>query len=145
MILFDTNVISELMKSDRHRAVEDWLDLQVPETLYASSISLAETVYGIERLPDGRRKSSLWTAMETVFERQFSGRIVAFDEHAARAYGRLVAAAGAKGKSILIADGQIAAIAKVHGFTIATRDTAPFEAAGIPVIDPWMLSSGGGL
>jgi predicted nucleic acid-binding protein len=61
------------------------------------------------------------------------------DDRAARAYGMLLAAARAEGKSVLMADGQIAAIAAVQGFTIATRDTAPFEAAGIPVIDPWMM------
>lgn len=139
MILFDTNVISELMKSDRFRAVEDWLDLQRPETLYASSISLAEIVFGIEKLPEGRRKSDLRSVMESIFALQFENRILPFDERAARAYGIITAAARTKGKAILIADGQIAAIALAHGFTIATRDTAPFEAAGVRVINPWML------
>lgn len=139
MILVDTNIISELMKNDRHRAVEDWLDLQSSETLYTSSISLAEIVFGIERLPDGRKKSWLRSIMEDVFDRQFIGRTLPFEERAARAYGKIVASAAAKGRSILIADGQIAAIALVHGFTVATRDTAPFEAAGIPVINPWVL------
>lgn len=139
MILVDTNIISELMKNDRHRAVEDWLDLQSPETLYTSSISLAEIVFGIERLPDGRKKSWLQSIMEDVFERQFIGRILPFEESAARAYGKIVASANAKGRSILIADGQIAAIAHIHDFTVATRDTAPFEAAGIPIINPWQI------
>jgi toxin FitB len=139
MILFDTNIISELMKSDRHRSVEDWLDLQASETMYASSISLAEIVFGIERLPDGRRKSNLWAVLENVLARQFGTRILPFDERAAFAYGEIVAAARSRGKTILIADGQIAAIARVHGFAVATRDTIPFEAAGVPVINPWML------
>ena len=139
MIVVDTNVISELMKSDRYRAVEDWLDRQAPSTLYTSSTSLAEVAFGIEKLPDGRRKSQLWSIMEDIFNGEFAGRILPFDEQAARAYGRLVAASRAKGHSILMADGQIAAIAAVHGFTVATRDTAPFEAAGIPVINPWAL------
>jgi predicted nucleic acid-binding protein len=43
----------------------------------------------------------------------------------------------AAGYAIAVADGQIAAIAAAHGFSVATRDTAPFVAAGIPVIDPW--------
>ncbi|TDK37062.1 type II toxin-antitoxin system VapC family toxin [Rhizobium deserti] len=139
MILVDTNVISELMKDDRHRAVEDWLDLQVKERLYAPAISLGEIVYGIEKLPEGNRKSRLRLLMKDIFAYQFTDRVLPFDEQAAYAYGRIVAAARARGKSILIADGQIAAIAEVNGLTVATRDTAPFEAAGVPVIDPWKL------
>jgi toxin FitB len=139
MIVVDTNVISEIPKTAIHRQVQLWLDCQGTETLYATAISLAEITFGIEKLPPGRRKDVLRENMELVFEAYFSRRILAFDEHAARAYGRIIAAARAQGRSILIADGQIAAIAYVHGFTIATRDTAPFEAAGIPVIDPWKL------
>lgn len=77
--------------------------------------------------------------MEEVFMQYFRGRILPFDDRAARLYGISIATARANGRSILIADGQIAAIALAHGFTIATRDTAPFEAAGVPVINPWML------
>ncbi len=139
MILVDTNVISELMKSDRHRDVEDWLDDQAPRHLYASAISLAEIAYGVEKLPDGHRKSWLETAMDRTFLDYFPGRILPFDEHAAKAYGRINAGARATGRSILMAEGQIAAIAFVRGFTVATRDTAPFEAAGLPVINPWRL------
>jgi len=145
MIVVDTNVISEIPKTDIHRHVQAWLDNQQPSSLFATAISLAEIAFGIEKLPEGRRKDVLRQDMEMVFDTYFHGRILPFDEHAARAYGRIIASARAQGRQILIADGQIAAIAKVHGFTIATRDTAPFEAAGIPVIDPWMLSSGGGL
>jgi predicted nucleic acid-binding protein len=77
--------------------------------------------------------------VEHVFSDQFEGRIIPFDERAARAYGQIVAQARSRGRSIQIADGQIAAIAKVHGFTVATRDTSPFEAAGVSVVDPWSL------
>jgi len=139
MIVVDTNVISELMKSDRHRAVEDWLDLQSRSTFYAATTSLAEIAFGIEKLPDGRRKTILRSIMNEVFNRYFLGRILPFDETAARAYGRIVASARTRGRAILMADGQIAAIAQSQHFTVATRDTAPFEAAGVPVINPWMM------
>lgn len=139
MIVVDTNVISELMKSDRHRTVEDWLDRQSPSAFYTASTSLAEIAFGVEKLPDGRRKTILLSIMNEVFDRYFSGRILPFDETAARAYGRIVASARAKGLSILIADGQIASIAQSHHFSVATRDTAPFEAAGVAVINPWMM------
>lgn len=139
MIVLDTNVISEITKLEINPRVEAWLLGQTTGTLFATAVSLAEIMLGIEILPDGRRKSSLRNAMESTFARQFEGRILPLDERAARAYGSIVALARSKGRSILIADGQIAAIAKVHGFIVATRDTSPFEAAGIPVIDPWTL------
>lgn len=140
MIVIDTNVISELMKSDRHRAVEDWLDRQPRSDFYTASTSLAEIAFGVEKLPEGRRKTILRSIMNEVFDRYFSGRILPFDETAARAYGRILASARARGRSILMADGQIASIAQANGLTVATRDTAPFEAAGIAVINPWKVA-----
>lgn len=137
MSILDTNVISEIKKIEIHRGVEDWLHRQEPGALFATAISLAEVMCGIEILPDGRRKSALRSDMERTFAHQFESRILPFDERAAHAYGRIVASARAKGRSILMADGQIAAIARVHGFAVATRDTLPFEAAGVPVINPW--------
>jgi predicted nucleic acid-binding protein len=96
-------------------------------------------MHGIEILPDGQRKAELRRDMEDIFARLFPSRILPFDEHAALTYGRLVASARADGRAILMADGQIASIARIHGFTVATRDTAPFEAAGVPVINPWQM------
>ncbi len=139
MIILDTNVISEAAKPGINRDVETWLNIQPVKMLYATAISLAEISLGIEKLPDGRRKNELRHDMEQIFGRYFGSRILAFDREAAFAYGRLVALARTNGKAILMADGQIAAIAQVQGFTVATRDTAPFEAAGIPVINPWEL------
>jgi hypothetical protein len=48
-----------------------------------------------------------------------------------------MAKAQAAGQAIGMADGLIAAIARTYGMTVATRDTAPFAAAGVSVIDPW--------
>lgn len=137
MIVLDTNVISEVAKRNIHPGVKGWIDRQNRGSLCTTAICLAEALQGIEILPDGKRKAELRADMELVFGLQFSGRILPFDEVAARAYGRIVASARAKGLSILMADGQIAAIAQTNAFAVATRDTAPFEAAGISVIDPW--------
>ncbi len=139
MIILDTNVISEIAKRDIYPGVKAWIDRQVLGTLCTTAISLAEALQGIEILPEGKRKADLRADMELVFGLQFSGRILPFDETAARSYGRIVATARAKGLSILIADGQIAAIAQSHHFSVATRDTGPFEAAGVAVINPWMM------
>lgn len=67
----------------------------------------------------------------------FGSRFLPFDQAAAMAYAPLIGRARASGCLISVADGQIAAIAAVHGFTVATRDTVPFVAAGVPVINPW--------
>jgi predicted nucleic acid-binding protein len=139
MIVLDTNVISEIRRKEIDPGVAKWLLLQAPEKLFATAISLAEAMHGIEILPDGQRKAELRRDMEDIFARLFPSRILPFDEHAALTYGRLVASARADGRAILMADGQIASIARIHGFTVATRDTAPFEAAGVPVINPWQM------
>jgi toxin FitB len=138
MIVLDTNVISEPMKARPNPAVAAWLDRQAAETLYLTATSLSELLCGIELLPDGRRKRSISVALRELLERLFGTRLLVFDREAAVAYAVLVRGARSKGFSISVADGQTAAIAAVHGFAVATRDTAPFLAAGVPVIDPWV-------
>lgn len=137
MIILDTNVVSEPMKRGGNPAVQAWLDQQAAETLYLTAVSLSELMVGVAILPDGRRKEGLDGALNELLARLFGSRILAFDQRAAVAYAPLVCRARAGGRIISVADGQIAAIAAVHGFTVATRDTAPFAAAGVPVINPW--------
>lgn len=137
MIVLDTNVVSEPMKRNGNPAVQSWLDQQAAETLYLTATSLSELLVGIEVLPDSKRKQGLGAAMSELLVILFGSRILPFDQQAAVAYAPLVSRARAGGHLISVADGQIAAIAAVHEFTVATRDTAPFLAAGVPVINPW--------
>ncbi len=137
MIILDTNVISEPMKPNSNPAVQAWLDRQTAETLYLTATSLSELLVGIQILPDGKSKQGLGAALSELIIRLFGSRILPFDQQAAIAYAALVGQAKLNGCIISVADGQIAAIANVCGFTIATRDTVPFVAAGIPVINPW--------
>lgn len=137
MIVLDTNVVSEPIKRRANPAVQAWLDEQAAETLYLTATSLAELLLGIEIMPDGRRKDGLGAALAELVAGLFESRILPFDQRAATAYAPLVGRARADGRILSVADGQIAAIAAVHGFTVATRDTAPFVAAGVPVINPW--------
>lgn len=139
MIILDTNVVSEPMKPDGDRRVRNWLDDQIAETLYLTSISLSELLLGVEVLPDGKRKEGLAGALTDLLVELFGPRILPFDQQAASVYAARVSRARASGRSISMADGQIAAIAAVHGFAVATRDTAPFIAAGVPVINPWEI------
>jgi toxin FitB len=137
MIILDTNVVSEPMKRYGDLAVIAWLDRQAAETLYLTATSLSELLVGIELLPKGKRKQGLADALSNLLGHLFGPRILPFDQASAIAYASLVGHARASGHSISVADAQIAAIAKVHGFTVATRDTAPFLAMGTPLFNPW--------
>lgn len=137
MILIDTNVLSEPLKLAGDASVLNWIDAQNIETLYLSAVSLAELRFGIAALPPGKRRDTLHTSVEQRILPLFIGRILAFDAAASEAYADLRARARAQGQAIAPADGYIAATAKTHGLMVATRDTAPFEAAGLTVINPW--------
>lgn len=136
MILLDTNVVSEAMKPAPDDTVRVWLDEQAAETLYLSSVTIAELMFGIGALPDGKRKEKLADALDGVME-LFADRVLPFDVGAARHYAELAVKARAAGKGFPTPDGYIAAIAASKGFAVATRDTSAFDAAGVEVIDPW--------
>jgi toxin FitB len=139
MILLDTNVVSEAMKPEPNPAVRDWLDEQAAETLYLSSVTIAELMFGIGALPKGRRKDKLAAALDGVLE-VFTDRILPFDIGAARRYADLAVKARAAGKGFPTPDGYIAAIAASREFAVASRDTSAFIAAGLTVIDPWTVA-----
>ena len=140
MILVDTNVISEPLQQAPNARVVAWIDAQVIETLYLSAITVAELRFGAAVLPVGRRRDLLLNRLEKDVLPVFSGRILPFDLDASAAFASLMANARARGKAIGKADGFIAAIAACHGFSIATRDTEPFEAAGLATLNPWDLN-----
>ena len=137
MILVDTNVVSEPMKTRGDPRVVDWLDRQVTETLFISTITVSEILFGVAALPAGRRRSRLGDAFEQEIGRLFEGRILSFDLAAARAYARLMSLARRRGLSLPLADGRIAAVAAANGLAVATRDEAPFRAAGLKTVNPW--------
>ena len=137
MILLDTNVISEPLKLTGDLSVLAWIDAQIIETLYLSTITLAELRFGIAVLPPGKRRDTLHTSLEQRILPLFTDRILPFDAAASESYAMLRARAQANGKAIAPADGYIAATALSHGLIVATRDTVPFEAAGLTVINPW--------
>ena len=135
MILLDSNVVSEAMKPEPHPAVRDWLDAQAAESLFISSVTIAELLFGIGALPKGKRKDRLGRAVEGVME-LFAGRILPFDTDAA-----LAVRARAAGRGFPTPDGYIAAIAAARGYAVASRDTIAFVAARLTVIDPWAARS----
>ena len=124
------------MKPAPDEAVRAWLDEQAAETLFLSSVTIAELMFGIGALPDGKRKERLTEALDGVME-LFADRVLPFDVDAARRYADLAVKARAAGKGFPTPDGYIAAIAATKGFAVATRDNSAFEAANVTVIDPW--------
>ena len=139
MILVDTNVVSEPLRKVPETRVVDWIDAQPMETLYLSAITVAELRFGVASLPAGKRRVALHDNVEARVLPLFAGRVLAFDMAASQVYGELMAKARASGSAIDNADGYIAATAAANGMMIATRDSAPFEAAGVPVINPWVV------
>ncbi|MFS8147941.1 type II toxin-antitoxin system VapC family toxin [Rhizobium sp. BR 249] len=137
MILVDTNVISEPWKPTPDPRVLAWIDAQTIETLYLSAVTVAELRFGIAALPAGKRRTTLHDRLEGDVLPLFEGRVLPFDLSASQAYAALMAQAKAAGKAIGKADGYIAATAAAHSLMVATRDTTPFEAAGVPMINPW--------
>jgi predicted nucleic acid-binding protein len=135
MIQLDTNVGSEAMKPEPDPAVRDWFDEQAAETLYLSSVTVAELLFGIGALPRGKRKVRLTAALDGVLD-LFGDRVLSFDSAAARRYAELAVNARVAGKGFPTPDGYIAAIAAAHDFAVASRDTSAF-AAGLTVIGPW--------
>jgi toxin FitB len=136
MIVLDTNVISEAMKTEANPTVRVWLNEQLAETLFLTSITLAEMLFGIAVLPAGRRRSGLTRTFDGLLE-IFGDRVLPFDTDAARHYTALAVAARKAGRGFPTPDGYIAAIAASRGFIVASRDTSSYEVSGLRVIDPW--------
>ena len=140
MILLDTNVISEPQRREPNARVLEWIDAQALETLYLSAITVAEMRAGITLMPAGKRRDSLHDNMEKRLLPMFANRVLSFDMACTKAYAELLAKSRAAGLAVETADAFIAAVALANGFAVATRDTGPFEAAGVNVINPWQAS-----
>ena len=138
MIVLDTNAISEVLKPSPSEIVLGWLASQEPREVFITTITQAELLYGVESLPAGKRKMTLWAAVERVFVERFPGRILAFDEESARLFGKIMRQREAVGRPMSEFDAMIAAIARSRNAAVATRNTRDFEGCGIRVINPWV-------
>ena len=136
MIILDTNLVCEPLKPKPDEAVLAWLDRQAPETLYLTTITLAELQSGVEILPTGKRRTALQEAT-TELVAQFEDRVLPFDQDSAIAFGRVFADTKAAGNPIHFGDCAIAAIAVKRGFVLATRNLRDYKGAGIELINPW--------
>jgi predicted nucleic acid-binding protein len=139
VIVLDTNVISELARLTPDPGVLSWLDSLEISDVATTTVTAAELRYGVARLPDGHRKQELTVVIRGILTEDFHGRVLPFDERASVRYADIVAARQRIGRSIGVADAQIAAICRDLDGILATRNTADFEETGIELIDPWKL------
>ena len=137
MIILDTNVISEAMRPRPDARVMAWLRKQPLSTLATTAITVAEIRYGLDRLPEGQRRRNLNERFHSFLTRGFNDRIIGFDVAAAEAYSTIVVGREKIGLSIEAFDAMIAAIARVSGASVATRDISDFEECGVELINPW--------
>jgi toxin FitB len=137
VIILDTNVVSEPLKPAPSPRVLRWLNEQAHQTLYLTSINLAELLAGLAAMPAGRRQRELQQAFETKMLPLFRGRVLAFDEQAAAAFAVVTSRCQAGGKTMGFADASIAAIALARGYTLATHNIRDFQDCGVALIDPW--------
>jgi predicted nucleic acid-binding protein len=137
VILLDTNVLSEVVRLSSSPKVLRWLAEQPPVSVFTTAITQAEMLYGLESLPAGRRRSKLQASLDSIFG-EFSGRILPFDDEAARVFAKIVAGRDALGRPISQFDGMIAAIARSRRAALATRNVADFQDCGLRIVDPWV-------
>ena len=137
-MVLDTNVLSELMRPQPAARVMAWFDGKAETAFFITAITRAEILLGIDLLPAGRRRDALAEAAGRMFEQDFGGRCLPFDEHAAGIYARVVAERTRAGQPISTEDGEIAAISLLHGLPLVTRNVKDFDnIAGLNLVNPW--------
>jgi toxin FitB len=137
VIVLDTNVISELMRSTPDDRVVNWVDQFPPGDVFITAVTAAELQYGVARLPDDRRKAVLAAHVAELLAEDFESQILPFGVNAAAHYAQIAATREQDGRPISMADAQIAAICRHYDAELATRNTKDFLGTGIPVHDPW--------
>jgi predicted nucleic acid-binding protein len=140
MIILDSNVLSELTRAQPNEAVLTWADSVHGPAAATTAITVAELLYGVARLPDGRRKASSHDAVRQLIDVDLGGRAHPFDYAAAVQYAAIVSDREAAGRPISVSDAQIAAICRSRGATLATRNTKDFDDTGVDLANPFVLS-----
>lgn len=137
MIVLDTKVVSEPLKLRPDDGVMRWLSVQAPESLFISTITIAEMLTGVEKMPKGRKRNALGTALNEQVLPLFAGRVLDFNMQCAAAFSKVIVAANAAGNDIDFADAAIAAISVASGFHLATRNVRDFRGVALEILNPW--------
>ena len=140
MFVLDTNVLSAIMGSKPVPEVAVWIAGQPEASLFTATICQAEILAGLAVMPAGRRRLALEAAARAIFMEDFDGRVLPFDMDAASAYADIFAARARAGRPAAPLDLMIAAVARVNGASVVTRDTSGFEGCGVPLVNPWQAS-----
>jgi predicted nucleic acid-binding protein len=141
VIVLDTDVLSEPGRPVPSPEVAAWLRRQPRRDLYITTISVAELLTGVALLPAGRRRDAIRIAVEKTIA-EMEGRILPFDEAAARAFPEIAARRRRSGRPIPLFDALIAAISRSHSAAVATRDVRGFADCGVAVVNPWEHPAG---
>jgi toxin FitB len=137
MIVLDTNVLSEALRPVPEPSVLDWLKNQPRASLFITTVTRGEILYGIRLLADGKRRRGLWDAATKIFDADFADQVLNFDSEAADMYADIAALRRTAGKPISQFDAMIVAMARSRGASLATRKVKDFEDCGVDVINPW--------
>jgi predicted nucleic acid-binding protein len=137
MIVLDTNVVSELMRPVPDQRIRTWLTVAGSAPLATSAITIAEIVFGLTRLPDGKRRSELLDSFDALIFGPPALPVLALDDNAARLAGEFRALRERRGLASSPSDMMIAGVAMAHGASLATRNVADFSDLPISVVDPW--------
>jgi hypothetical protein len=137
MIILDTNVVSELMRTRPSSVVTSWIDDQPTSSLHTTTVTQAEILHGVMLLPRGKRREAIAKAATAMFDEDFAHRVLPFGRDAAHAYAEIASARRRAGRPISAFDAQIAAIARSCDATVATGNVDDFEGCGVHIVDPW--------
>lgn len=138
MIVLDTNVLSEALRPAPEPSVLAWLQNQPRASVFITTVTRGEILYGIRLLSDGKRRRGLWNAAQRIFDEDFAGQVLSFDGEAADMYAEIAASRRTAGKPISQFDAMIAAMARSRGASLATRNVKDFEDCGTDVVNPWI-------
>jgi len=137
MIILDTDVLSALMRRRPDPVAVAWLDGQPVESVWTTAITVFEIRFGLALLAPGRRRRQLEDAFGRALAEDLEGRVVAFDQDAAREAAARAAERWIAGRSVDFRDIEIAGVVAARRATLATRNTRHFQGLGIRLVDPW--------
>jgi toxin FitB len=131
--LLDTNVVCETRRPSPNANVVRWFEAVDADDLYLSVLVLGEVRQGIERLrPDSPARAAEIEAWLDILERDYADHVVPITAEVAHEWGRLNAP-----KPRPVVDTHMAATAKVHDWTLVTRNRRDVEGTGARVLDPF--------
>ena len=136
-MIIDTNVVSEIMRPVPNTKVADWFERTAQLTRFITSITEAELLFGVEWMPEGKRRDTFAIVIERLIKIDLPLPVLPFESADAPYYAKIAAMRRRAGRPISVLDAQIAAIALRRGLPIATRNVRDFADCGVTLINPW--------